>query len=791
MEIINRLFSENFIEALGWTVLHSLWQATLIAIIIGCILLSIPKKSAIFRYRVATTGMLAILLCAIATFVWIYIDNGPLLAVIYQPVNINEKLLLLEETTVVRSLLEPSQMYFHPHLPLIVGIWLLGFAIFLFRLMGGLLYIQHLRFRSVHLKEEKWLSLLHKLSDQLSSKKIVGLAESAMIQVPMVIGHIKPLILFPIGMINHLTTKEVEAILAHELAHIYRNDYLINIIQSLIETLFYYHPAVWWLSWIIQTEREHCCDDIAVCVSGNSLTYAKALVRLQELSQHPGPAFAMSFAGRKNQLLTRIQRLLNHPQKNSNFMEKLIATGLLTLAVCLLSLHADSKKPAKEASSIESPIAAEKPMAINSEKAVVVPNHKPAKIIPLNRKTPLLPSIQVDTVPSTSKKSNHYSYYFNDGQTYEVASQNGEITSMKVNGEEIPAEDYEQYESQFQKKERGPKPPMPPMPPFPSGLPAPPTPPTPPVLPGFSFDKSTSKIKKEIDEDGNSILIIESDEREEPIKIKITGDVNSSLFIDGEELSEGEVVLLEEDLERYLESSIAGWIDNNSDYFEGEIEEWGEEFGERMGKWGEEFGKSVEQWFESNDKRHITKEEWENHLEERDIMKEEYLNDLDNLIEESKIEKMELQEEQREELEQLREEMELKKEEYRERLREIQEEKREREEELEERTTLFGDHLRESIEEGLKDLLLDEPNFKANRLVYEQLLKDGFAKDGRRFSYKLTSQSIKINGKKQSTATHQKYLKIYEQGLGRKLTTQRDLSILLMNGRRFVDCNFI
>ena len=144
-------------------------------------------------------------------------------------------------------------------------------------------------------------------------KKTVRFVESGLAKTPMVIGYLKPIILFPLGTVNQLTQQEVEAVLAHELAHIYRNDYLLNIIQSFIEIIFYYHPAVWWISANIRTERENCCDDIAVKICGSSITYVKALVILDEIQ--PTPNLAMLFSSdSKNQLLNRVKRILNQPQ---------------------------------------------------------------------------------------------------------------------------------------------------------------------------------------------------------------------------------------------------------------------------------------------------------------------------------------------------------------------------------------------------------------------------------------------------------------------------------------------
>lgn len=787
MEIITQLFSDNIIEALGWTVLHSLWQATIIVLVIGLLLLSIPKKSAKIRYGIATVGMFGILAAAVGTFFYLYQSESFIPFPHELDFVLSEQMQLLQEGATIESFFQSCQSYFNRHLPLIVGIWLLGFACFLFRLMGGLLYVQYLRRRSKSLVDAKWIGLLHQLKDRLSTNKVVGLAESTLIQVPMVIGHIKPLILFPIGMINHLSTEEVEAILAHELAHIYRNDYLINIIQSVIETLFYYHPAVWWLSWIIQTEREHCCDDIAVQVSGNSLQYAKALVRLQELAHTKSPTFAMSFAGRKNQLLTRIQRLLNHPQKNSNFMEKLIATGLLTLAVFLFSINAESKTPVTEATVIELPTKLENTKLPTVNKPAI-PKTRSAKIIPLTKATPFLPVIKRDTVPSSSRKSNHYSYYFNDGETYEVNSKDGKITSMKVNGEEIPEEEYSKYEEKLESN-KPPKPPVPPTPPRAPRAPrfaTPPAPPAPPVPPSFSWGGEKSKIRWRKDQDGNSILRLFKEDQEKPTIIQFNED-EESIILNGKTLNEEEKELFEEDLEEYFEASITDWVENNSEYFEEDIAEWAENFGESMGDWGEEFGRSVEQWFEGDhhDCHKDCKEKCKEHRSEMGNLRSERYEQLA----EARSNRNEMEEAHREEIERLREEAQEKMEEYKERMQEIkeleqerfrdqrEEEEEDRLQEFEDRSNSFGSRLQESLEEGLKNLILDEPNFNANKMIYDQLVEDGFAQDGKKFSYKLNNRSLRINGKRQSAATHQKYLKIYEQGLGKKMKDKDTTSV--------------
>ena len=102
-----------------------------------------------------------------------------------------------------------------------------------------------------------------------------------MVDVPTVVGWLRPAVILPVAALANLSPAQVEAVLAHELAHIRRHDYLVNLFQTLAETLLFYHPAVWWLSARIRTEREHCCDDVAVAVSGDAVGYARALAELE------------------------------------------------------------------------------------------------------------------------------------------------------------------------------------------------------------------------------------------------------------------------------------------------------------------------------------------------------------------------------------------------------------------------------------------------------------------------------------------------------------------------------
>jgi GWxTD domain-containing protein len=186
--------------------------------------------------------------------------------------------------------------------------------------------------------------LLQKLSRRLKVMRAIKLVNSAMVQVPTVIGWLRPVILIPVGCLVGLSANQTEGLLAHELAHIRRHDYLVNIFQSAVETLLFYHPATWWISNQIRREREHCCDDLAISISGDPLSYAKALSFLAE-RRSSAPAVALGASG--GSLATRIRRLLGGTEPPA--VSRLAAATLLTAAFVAMGLclgamaHAQSK----------------------------------------------------------------------------------------------------------------------------------------------------------------------------------------------------------------------------------------------------------------------------------------------------------------------------------------------------------------------------------------------------------------------------------------------------------------
>ena len=276
MEFIQQIISKDVVYALGWTMIHSLWQAIGVGLLLALAMLVLQKYTARTRYILSNISLFGVLFLAVLTFFSLYNSRGGAAEEEITLVAGQTLMAMDPDKSFIQGFYQQFVHYFNDHLPLIVMIWLVGVAFFLLRLIGGLAYIQHLKNRHVFPLPTVWMDKLETLKNKIPVKKQIALLESALVKAPMVVGYFKPVILMPVGAVNGLTSEQVEAILAHELAHIFRNDYLLNILQSLVEVLFYFNPAVWWISANIRTERENCCDDIAVELCGNSLTYAKA-----------------------------------------------------------------------------------------------------------------------------------------------------------------------------------------------------------------------------------------------------------------------------------------------------------------------------------------------------------------------------------------------------------------------------------------------------------------------------------------------------------------------------------
>ncbi len=228
-----------------------------------------------------------------------------------------------------------------PILPAIVGLWIAGAGVLSLRLLGGWILSRRWVRRDTRPLVGHWIDRLDRLKERMGIRRIVIFLESSRVEVPMVVGWLRPAILVPVAALSGLTAPELEAILAHELAHIRRHDYFVNVIQCVVETLVFYHPATWWISRVIRHERELCCDDIAVAACRDRMTYARALAAMEGLRV---PAFSPSPAANGGILLARVRRILE-PQEESMKPARVLMGLAVVLAVAPIWLAHAGDRP--------------------------------------------------------------------------------------------------------------------------------------------------------------------------------------------------------------------------------------------------------------------------------------------------------------------------------------------------------------------------------------------------------------------------------------------------------------
>lgn len=335
------LLENSAVLALGWTLLHFLWQGAALGALLFLAQMTMRRSSANSRYVAACVAMFLMAACPLATFLLLNqsaaephwpIPNAT------APISVQEKVVTVTPpipnvATVFRqapsiSKTEGISAQLQRSLPWIVTGWLGVVCGLSLRLMLGYSRVRQIKNQAHESLGVFWTEKLLELSEQLCVSQPVRLCQSALVEVPTVIGWLQPVILFPTAALSGLTPGQLEAILAHELAHIRRHDYLVNLLQNLIETLLFYHPAIWWVSHHISIERELCCDDLTVKICGDRIEYARALATLEELRE-PAQGFALAAGG--GSLLRRIRRLADAPveaNRSGWWLAGVIALGL-------------------------------------------------------------------------------------------------------------------------------------------------------------------------------------------------------------------------------------------------------------------------------------------------------------------------------------------------------------------------------------------------------------------------------------------------------------------------------
>lgn len=336
MSAFGWVITDAMLQTAGIALLHSLWQSGLVALVTLLLLKMMQKATAQSRYLIAAVALLATLMLPVVTFIKLYQPATPSQPIIETSESVVSVVYTLADTQFhFESWLDRAEYFMLQLAPMFFWFWIAGMIFMALRMSGG--YFLAYRYRRVGVigVSYEWEKRLKQISDALHIKTKVVLLESVKITVPMVVGILKPCIILPIGTLSRLPFDQVEMILAHELAHIKRADFMVNIFQSLIETILFFNPFVWWISSVIRTERENICDDMALLTSGKNLSLAKALANLAAAVRPEAASQALITFNQIN-TMKRIERLIRKPKLKPSTHERIgvvIFSGLFVLLI--------------------------------------------------------------------------------------------------------------------------------------------------------------------------------------------------------------------------------------------------------------------------------------------------------------------------------------------------------------------------------------------------------------------------------------------------------------------------
>lgn len=344
------LMGESIVRALFWTLAHSLWQGLALALLTGVVILCTRHSTPVLRYNIFM-GLFCLFL--VATGITFFRQmretvaasaNGDVTQAIQMQV-------LPVETPVINNVYTSDDQswmsvwvqYLNEKATIVVAIWAIILFIRLVKLVVHLGTIQRLRYYRASRADELWQERVKGLAARIGVRRAVELLESSIVRIPMMVGVFKPVILVPLGLLAQLPPQQMEAILLHELAHIRRKDYIINILQSFAEILFFFNPAVLWITSLIREERENCCDDIAIGATRSKKEFIHALVSFQEYA--PSAGVALAFPGNKHHLLDRVKRIVHHDNKILNMREKIYLLVCIFITAGLTMAYTKLEQP--------------------------------------------------------------------------------------------------------------------------------------------------------------------------------------------------------------------------------------------------------------------------------------------------------------------------------------------------------------------------------------------------------------------------------------------------------------
>src|SRR5712664_2513309 len=328
--------SPELLRTLGWTLLHFLWQGAGIAALFA--VGAAVCRSASARYALAVGALVLMMVSPVITFTWLELQTAPAARTAAEGASTwagtstrNATALSGSRAPIAESRSEqPMAMLW------VVEVWFLGVLLLSLRTAGGLILIERMRRKEIKPVGGELYERCLALQRRMGLDRVIRYCECHRLDAPAVLGWFRPVVLLPVRALSGLTEEQIEAVIAHELAHIRRLDCFVNLFQIAAETLLFYHPAVWWVSQRIRAERENCCDDEAISVCGDAVNYARALTQMEEWRTAP----ALMMAANRSPLAERVVRLLGWDGATGRIRVAGLAGSFVCLAGALLAGNA-------------------------------------------------------------------------------------------------------------------------------------------------------------------------------------------------------------------------------------------------------------------------------------------------------------------------------------------------------------------------------------------------------------------------------------------------------------------
>ncbi|NLF32367.1 MAG: M56 family metallopeptidase [Planctomycetes bacterium] len=350
---MNALSEMEIVRACGWALLHSIWQGIVLMALLAASLPLLRRRSAALRYALAAAALALLLAAPVATAILLPLGDAarmpaPPAPVAVSPAGGPAPVMAVPAVPVegawtdVPAPAAPALPWrqrvvraVQPILPTATAVWLGGVLVLSLVRFGGYARVRAIRRAAVPVDEPSLAAALEALARRLALSRPVRLLRSSHVTAPATLGWVRPVILLPMSALTGLDELQLRAILTHELAHIRRADYLLNLLQTVVESLLFYHPAAWWISARVRRERECCCDDVAAAVCGDRLRYAKALLALEEQRRAPVP---LAVAADGGSLVGRVRRLLAAPEARPGAVPSWLGGAVVVVAALALAV---------------------------------------------------------------------------------------------------------------------------------------------------------------------------------------------------------------------------------------------------------------------------------------------------------------------------------------------------------------------------------------------------------------------------------------------------------------------